>query len=76
LWQDYCDFLAVAYKDNKKYSKQITVLIALFDRMMLGDTEAMHIFADILDDCPIFAKQHHHYYILSGELAIQFHASV
>lgn len=35
--------------------------MGLFDRMMLGETQAMHIFADILDDCPAFEKQKNHY---------------
>lgn len=75
LWQDYCDFLAVAYKDNKKYTKQILFLTTLFDRMMSGDTEALHVFADMLDDCPAFEKEKK-YYILSAGLTIHFHASI
>lgn len=75
LWQDYCDFLAAAYKDNKKYTKQVLALIALFDRMMLGDAEAMDIFADMLDNCPVFEKQKNHY-VVCGELTIHFPACI
>jgi hypothetical protein len=73
LWQEYCDFLMIAYKDNKKYTKQITVLSDLFERMMKGDTDAMHTFADMLDTCPIL-EQHKNHYILSWALTIHFHA--
>lgn len=75
LWQDYCDFLWIAYKENKKYTKEISNLSSLFERMMAADPDAMHTFADMLDSCPIFEQQKHHY-ILSSDLAIHFHTSV
>jgi hypothetical protein len=51
----------IAYKDNKKYTKQITVLSDLFEGMMKGDTDAMHTFADMLDTSPILEQQKNHY---------------
>lgn len=72
LWQDYCDFLATAYKDNKKYIKQIESLMEMFDNMMTGSTQAIHAFADILDSCPVFEQQKNHYTI-SSALTIHFH---
>jgi len=75
LWQDYCDFLTIAYKDNKKYTKQIVMLTELFERMMVGDASAIHTFADMLDNSPAFEQEKSHY-MLSWGLTIHFHASM
>gem|GEM_PF-1814542 len=61
MWQDYCDFLTIAYKDNKKYTKQIVMLTELFERMMVGDASAIHTFADMLDNSPAFEQEKSHY---------------
>lgn len=75
LWQDYCDFLSIAYKDNKKYTKQIATLSEIFGCMTVGDTDAMHAFADMLDTCPILEQQKNHYTV-AWALTIHFHACI
>lgn len=61
LWKEYCDFLSIAYKDNKQYIKQIDSLVEIFDQMMQSNPDAMHTFADMVDNCAILQQKNNHY---------------